>query len=317
MLLTHEAFYRAEGVSAQREIKPRRAETNVERIVLHCRAGLNRRESPGSFGPPSVNTPRTLIGVSVLLLTSSALLGLFHTGKTRDLRVRISQAESALDAANRLRNTRENESKEREAAMAATNAQFGETQTRIAVTEAELTRAQQEKSDLQEKVRENESEIVQLRKRIDEAEEKPAVPANLPNTLAADLQAQLEAVKKQLAAAEREKASLSEKVKASQERSDPSEPERKRPIPTRDPGIRGTVLAVNRAYNFVVLNLGARQGVEPNTEMLVLRGGSFIGKIRISSVEPATSIGDIITSSLARGVQVQTGDTVIYAGTNS
>jgi hypothetical protein len=67
----------------------------------------------------------------------------------------------------------------------------------------------------------------------------------------------------------------------------------------------------------VVLSLGSRQGVEANSEMLVLRGGSFIGRIRISSVEPATAIGDIITSSLARGVQVQPGDTVIYAGNNS
>ncbi|HWM23614.1 MAG TPA: hypothetical protein VNP98_02225 [Chthoniobacterales bacterium] len=50
---------------------------------------------------------------------------------------------------------------------------------------------------------------------------------------------------------------------------------------------------MNQTYNFVVLNLGGRQGVETNTEMLVLRGGSFIGKIRISSVEPAfrTRIG--------------------------
>ena len=61
----------------------------------------------------------------------------------------------------------------------------------------------------------------------------------------------------------------------------------------------------------------ARQGVEANSEMLVLRGGAFIGKIRISSVEPATAIGDIITSTLARGVQVQPGDTVVYAGNNS
>jgi cell shape-determining protein MreC len=73
---------------------------------------------------------------------------------------------------------------------------------------------------------------------------------------------------------------------------------------------------VNQAYNFVVLSLGGRQGVEPNSEMLVLRGGSFIGKIRISSVEPATAIGDIITSSLARGVQVQPGDIVVYGGSN-
>jgi hypothetical protein len=77
------------------------------------------------------------------------------------------------------------------------------------------------------------------------------------------------------------------------------------------------VLAVNQAYNFVVLNLGGRHGLEPNSEMLVMRGGTLIGKIRISSVEPATAIGDIISGSLARGVQVQPGDTVIYAGSNS
>jgi hypothetical protein len=52
----------------------------------------------------------------------------------------------------------------------------------------------------------------------------------------------------------------------------------------------------------------------PNSEMLVMRQGGLIGKIRISSVEPTTSIGDIITNSLARGVQVQPGDIVIYAG---
>ena len=82
-------------------------------------------------------------------------------------------------------------------------------------------------------------------------------------------------------------------------------------------GVRGTILAVNQAYNFVVLNLGGRNGVEAHSEMLVVRDGTFIGKIRISSVEPATAIGDIITSTMARGVQVQPGDIVIYAGTNS
>src|SRR4029078_6439391 len=110
----------------------------------------------------------------------------------------------------------------------------------------------------------------------------------------------------------------SDKMKVTQEKSTQLETEHKRrPAPSNNPGIRGTVLAVNQAYNFVVLSLGARQGVEANSEMLVLRGGSFIGKIRISSVEPATAIGDIITSTLARGVQVQPGDTVVYAGNNS
>ena len=70
-------------------------------------------------------------------------------------------------------------------------------------------------------------------------------------------------------------------------------------------------------FAFGYHSLVQEHGVEPNSEMLVLREGTLIGKIHISSVEPATAIGDIITSSLARGVQVQPGDTVIYAGTNS
>ena len=92
------------------------------------------------------------------------------------------------------------------------------------------------------------------------------------------------------------------------------EEQKRRESGANTPGVHGTVLAVNQAYNFVVLSMGDRQGVVPNSEMLVLRSGSLIGKIRISSVEPTTSIGDIITNSLARGVQVQPGDTVIYAG---
>ena len=132
------------------------------------------------------------------------------------------------------------------------------------------------------------------------------------------MQAQLDDARRQLDSAEREKVFLSEKVQSVQQRSSQLEEEKKRrAVATGKVGVRGTVLAVNQAYNFVVLNLGGRQGVEPHSEMLVLRDGSFIGKIRISSVEPATAIGDIITSSLARGVQVQPGDIVIYAGTNS
>jgi hypothetical protein len=270
------------------------------------------------LSPLSVNTPRTLIGASVFLLALSAVLGLLNTQKTRGLRAQVTQAEVARNAAEELRITREKELKRREAAVAAANAKFSETRTKVASTETELIKTQKEKTDLQAKLRENETEIAQLLKRIEGAEGKPAVSANPSTPSIADLQAQLDDAKKQLDAAEREKALLSDKIRASQERSTQLETEKKRRLPAGgNPGIRGTVLAVNQAYNFVVLNLGGRQGVEPNTEMLVLRGGSFIGKIRISSVEPATAIGDIITSSLARGVQVQPGDTVIYAGTNS
>jgi hypothetical protein len=130
------------------------------------------------------------------------------------------------------------------------------------------------------------------------------------------LQTQLEETRKQLESAENEKALLSEKIRGGQERPPSTEVRKQRSTATGRPGLRGTVLAVNQAYNFVVLNLGGRQGVEANSEMLVVRHGTPIGKIRVSSVEPATAIGDIISSTLTRGVQVQPGDNVIYAGSN-
>lgn len=271
--------------------------------------------------PLFVITSRQLIGCSVALLALSGVFGLLNLQKTRGLRTEIIQSESGRQTADRFRLSREKELKGREAAVAEANAKFADTQGKLANSEAELLKAQTEKNDLQAKLQANAAEIAELRQQIETAESKPAAghPPATSTASVADLQAQLEEAKKQLEAAEKEKILLSDKMKVLQEPSTPPFVEGAKPRRTgvgRDPGIRGSVLAVNQAYNFVVLSLGGRQGVEPNSEMLVLRGGSLIGKIRISSVEPATAIGDIITSSLARGVQVQPGDIVIYGGSN-
>jgi cell shape-determining protein MreC len=158
----------------------------------------------------------------------------------------------------------------------------------------------------------------------------PGAAAPADNAQSSDLQSQVDDLRHQLDGAEKEKALLAEKLQDAQQRpaqvkEAPKAETRKRretasvqreSSSSHRAGVHGAVLAYNQAYNFVVLNLGARNGVEPNSEMLVLRDGTLIGKIRISSVEPATAIGDIMTNSLARGVQVQPGDSVIYAGTS-
>ena len=79
-------------------------------------------------------------------------------------------------------------------------------------------------------------------------------------------------------------------------------------------GLTGQVLAVNNAYNFVVLSLGDKQGVVMNGEMLVKRGGAQVAKVKITSVEPTTSIADVVPGTAPRGVRVQAGDEVIYPG---
>jgi cell shape-determining protein MreC len=204
---------------------------------------------------------------------------------------------------------------------------------RAAKTEAALVEAEKEKADLKGKLDASQQEIAALRQRAAGAETNPSAPstsAPADNAQSGDLQSQVDDLRRQLDSAEKEKELLAEKLQDAQQRpvqvkeASKAETRKRRETAsvqrqgssTHRAGVHGTVLAYNQAYNFVVLNLGARNGVEPNSEMLVLRDGTLIGKIRISSVEPATAIGDIMSNSLARGVQVQPGDSVIYAGTS-
>jgi hypothetical protein len=261
-----------------------------------------------------VFTSKVLIGLSVLFLTLSAVFGVLNTSKTRELRSEAERKEFERVEAERVRIAKEREIKAREESVAAAAAQSAEAESRIASAEADLIRTQTEKAELQTTLQASQNEIAELRRRLEEAATPPdVIPDSLPMPGAGDLQAQLEETRKQLDSAEREKQLLADRLRTQERTGEPEAPRTRRAAP-RVPGIRGTVLAVNQAYNFVVLNLGGRQGLESNSEMLVVRGGTVIGKIRISSVEPATAIGDIITNSLARGVQVQPGDIVIYAG---
>ena len=83
------------------------------------------------------------------------------------------------------------------------------------------------------------------------------------------------------------------------------------------PGIEGQVLAVNPSWNFVVLSLGDHQGAAMNAELVIVRGGERIGRVRITSVEPSTSVADVIPGSTARGVRIQPGDRVIFPGSQA
>jgi hypothetical protein len=266
---------------------------------------------PGTLAP----TPKNLISGSVLLLAFAAIFGVLNLSKVKTLRSTADQTVTANANAEQSRLKKESELKARELAMAAQQAKLAERDSKTVASEEQLTQILSEKKELETKLQNKDSEIAALQKQIDE--KQPASPnPGAPSTV--ELQAQLEDARQQLDSAEREKSVLAEKVQTVRERSAQAEDEKKRRAVARGKvGVHGTILAVNQAYNFVVLNLGGRNGVEPHSEMLIVRDGTFIGKIRISSVEPATAIGDIITSTLARGVQVQPGDIVIYAGSNS
>ena len=271
-------------------------------------------------------TPGSLSGLAVIFLLLAAVFAFLNGQKVKTLRVNAAAARATVTAKANVPTT--------VASGAQEQGKTADTE-RAAKAEAALAEAEKEKVDLKGKLDASEQEIAALRQRAagtqtNSTPSAPGNPAPAGNAQNADLQSQVDDLQRQLDGAEKEKALLADKLQEGQQhtaqvKEAPKGETRKRRETAsvqressggRRAGVHGSVLAYNQAYNFVVLNLGARNGVEPNSEMLVLRDGTLIGKIRISSVEPATAIGDIISNSLARGVQVQNGDSVIYAGTS-
>jgi len=274
-------------------------------------------------------TARNVTGLAIAFLVLAAFFGFLNSQKVKVLRANAANAQAVRDAAERRQAQEKQNAPSTVTPGTEQQSKLSEVENRASKAEAELAQLRKEKTDLQAKLDANQQESASLQKRVEEAGKNTnasiagSPPAESAQTAA--LQSQLYDLRRQLDSAEKEKAFLAEKIQDTQGRS--SQPkETKKPretastqqetVSSHRAGVHGTVLAYNQAYNFVVLNLGARNGVETNSEMLVLRDGTLIGKIRISSVEPATAIGDIISNSVARGVQLQAGDNVIYAGTS-
>jgi DNA repair exonuclease SbcCD ATPase subunit len=63
---------------------------------------------------------------------------------------------------------------------------------------------------------------------------------------------------------------------------------------TTPAGLRGRVAHVEEAWNFLVLNIGQQHRVQPNTEFIVYRDDKLVGKVQVVSVNPDTSIANIL-----------------------
>ena len=76
------------------------------------------------------------------------------------------------------------------------------------------------------------------------------------------------------------------------------------------PGLRGKVLVADPKFNFVVLNIGAKQEVVPFGRFLVSRNGHLVAKLKVQSVQPDRSIANVMPGwNLS---EIQEGDEVFY-----
>lgn len=203
------------------------------------------------------------------------------------------------------------------------SASLAEAEKSVADLNSKIDSARSEISKLKADIQSKDSQIAGLGKEIDAAKSEletlnttvatlTAENETLKQTAAQETPVQEDEDKARIAELETLNSKLDSDLKTAQARLETLEErlaEKKRVEKLNS--LSGRILAVNEAWNFVVLNLGDKNGISSNTELLVKRGSTQIGRVRITSVEPASSIADIIPGSLSRGLTIQPGDYVV------
>lgn len=264
---------------------------------------------------------KILLGIALAFMVVTAALGFLTKGKidtmqgvlattkqnlkttTTNLantKTKLEKTEGELVAANE-------EIKKKGEEIAMQKGMIDEINNKLATATADLEKKTVEVADLNKKMQEllgqgpggEKVNVEELKKQMDELKAN----YNKAQTEVAESRALVDSLNKQKKEAEEKVAALEIYKKT-------------RELGIARQGLSGRILAVNSGWNFVVLSIGDKQGAVMNAVMLVVRGGEPIAKVRISSVEPSTSIADIVPGSVRRGVTVQPGDAVVFEGRN-
>ena len=251
-----------------------------------------------------------LVIIAIVLTAASAVLGYLNQVKLAEVKKQAADAEiSASQAKTQLAKT-QGDLKTASQNLQSTVTEKDQLNTKLSGMQTEIEKAKGQVAQLTSDRTSLEGQISQLtadlQAKTQELEQKsPAGSANPTEggfdqqaqlaeqqTVITKLQGDLDSTRAQLAIFQREKEDrMRQKMRN---------------------GLEGRILAVNPAWNFVVLSLGDKNGVVNNAELLVKRGTQLIGKVRVTSVEPSTSIADIVANSVPQGTTISPGDDVIY-----
>lgn len=164
-----------------------------------------------------------------------------------------------------------------------TTDELSETKEELARTKNELEIAQQTIVQLNDTIAQRNAEIARQQDQIGTLEQDKA-----------NLQVQIDDLNNQIATMEDEQQDLRDKlVTLEQTVTDLEAQLGQGTIKALPKGLHGSILVVNKDWNFVVLDIGSDDGLVPNAEMLVHRGDRLVGKILISGVTRQLAIADI------------------------
>lgn len=251
-----------------------------------------------------------LVIIAILLTAVSAVLGYLNQVKFAEVKKRAADAEVNVSQTKTQLAKVQGDLKTASQNLANTVTEKDQVTSKLSGAQTELEKSKAQVAQLTNDRTSLEAQITQLtadlQAKTQELEQKSTAGSANPaeggydqqaqlaeqQTLITKLQGDLDSTRSQLAGFQREKEDrMRQKMRN---------------------GLEGRVLAVNPAWNFVVLSLGDKNGVVNNAELLVKRGAQFIGKVRVTSVEPSTSIADIVANSVPQGTTISPGDDVIY-----
>jgi len=259
---------------------------------------------------------KLFIGIAAAFMLATAVVSFLLKGKVDALQadrksanLRISGAEGQAKAAKK-----EADDAKKDAKEAAGKLEDATKEVAQKTKDADDAKKQLDEAKLLND--EKDKKIADLTEKLKNA------PGGITQEKFAEVQAQLQDMTTQKDTAVKEAAekqavidSQSAKVKADDEKVAKYELiERKRNLKEGLSGLRARILAVNAGWNFVVLDKGDRAGVTLDDPLIVVRGNEPVARLRVTSVEPSTSIADVLPSSVRRGISVQPGDTVIFQG---
>jgi len=179
-----------------------------------------------------------------------------------------------------------------------TTDELNQTKADLAKTRQDLENARREIASLREEITRKENELAGLQTQIQQLEGRVA-----------EINRTIEENKNRLAQIDNEKADLKDEVQRLEVElarylNDPN-------IVKQMPrGLSGNVVAVNTEWNFVVLDIGSRDGLVKDAHMLVHRADELVGKVRITQASEHWAIADIERDWLAG--PIREGDRVLY-----
>ncbi|MCK9589058.1 MAG: hypothetical protein WC076_10330 [Terrimicrobiaceae bacterium] len=255
---------------------------------------------------------KVLLYASIAVTLATTALGFINKGKLTSAKDEISSAQQQIQQKTAALEQAQKEATTAKATVETVSAEKAQAISQMETLKSDLEKTKSQVTDLTGQIAAKTTEVSELDAKLKEA---VAQAANTTRTTApaagmseedkAKMQEQETLITKLQSDLESSRTQLEALIKEKNDRM---------ALKVRN-GLEGRILAVNQAWNFVVLNLGDRNGVVGNAEMLIKRGPQLVGKVRVTSVEPSTSIADIVANSVPRGVNIQPGDNVIYQAT--